>query len=626
MKTVFSIVGSLVLLPVLLLVGCGGGGNGSSGSTTTAPAGSTLSGTASAGAPVIGTVTIKDSATPFNTKTVTIAADGKYSIDVTGLTAPFMLRADGTVGGRSYSLYSAAVSSDINGTINVTPLTDLIVANVAGQIASSYFASGNFRTLTAADLTAQETALQARLQPILTAAGVGASIDLLRSSFAANNTGLDAALDALRVTVDPNTARATILNIIDNQQIIDDLASRVDASVIVATSNVTAGLTELRQIVNGFEAFGTFFATALPASNNASLLGLFDSTFLFDGQNTNGFLSELTSDPKLIGVKFTSISLVPLSMSPADAPTTAKVSFQIRFADSTMSHEGPIEFTVKKVGSVWKLAGNQRIAQANAFSFARLQDVFVNNVHQPNYIDTGLSFEIQAPTTAGLAAISAVVPAGAGYYAIVTGAGLPGAGALYASDFSQTGGSFFAAAGTNYSGSTTPRLSSFGFNQYPLSDSAIAALGDNAVYTIKIFHDNATVNTMADDVLLATYTSSPGKRPYLKSELAVASFATFTAPSQAALTTFANTGGTIAAAWTLPTSTQGAKSRQLHYFRSGSAGSDSVSADLASSATSASLTRLSAAAAGIGTVQGNGINLFIEDQFNRELVTILNGN
>ena len=308
----------------LLLTACGGGGGG-----TTTPAASTIKGTASAGAPIIGTVTIKDSSTPFKTKTVTIAADGKYTIDVSGLTAPFMMSANGTVGGTTYNLYSAATSADINGTINVTPLTDLIVANIAGQLASKFFAAGNFSTLTTAELDAQETALQARLQPILTAAGVGAAIDLLRASFATDHTGLDAALDVLRVTIDPTTAQATITNIISNQQITDDIASKIDTVIAIGATGVASGITDLQAIVAGFNTFTSLFATSPPANDNPTLNALFDNTFLLDGDDKVAFLSEITSDPTLIGLQLTNISLVPGSMLPVGAPTTARVTFDV---------------------------------------------------------------------------------------------------------------------------------------------------------------------------------------------------------------------------------------------------------------------------------------------------------
>jgi len=185
---------------------------------------------------MVGTVTTKDSSSPAKDKIVTIAADGKYTVDVSDLTLPLMMRADGQVGGRSYSLYSAATSADIGATVNITPLTDLIVANIAGQVAATLYNSGNFSGMTQAALNQAETQLQQRLQPVLDAVGLSALIDLLRTTFNADHTGLDEVLDILRVTVDPTTLQATIQNTSNNQQIVDDLASQTDATVLPAGS------------------------------------------------------------------------------------------------------------------------------------------------------------------------------------------------------------------------------------------------------------------------------------------------------------------------------------------------------------------------------------------------------
>jgi hypothetical protein len=313
-------------------------------------------------------------------------------------------------------------------------------------------------------------------------------------------------------------------------------------------------------------------------------------------------------------------------MTPATAPITAKVVFsQLRIDKVVEAHE----FAMDKVGTIWKIAGNGQIAQTSAGSFARLQDVFVSGVLQTNHIDSGLAFEIKAPTSAGIAFVNATVPPAAGYYATVTGKGLPAAGALFVSDLSQTGRGFYAAAGApaSYAGNATPRLDNFGSNQIPLNDTAIAALLDNEIYTIRIFHDNATkaAGATGDDVLLATYTSGAGKRPYSTTELTAASFAAITAPTKAALSAFASTGGTISVTWTLPATILGEQSDELDYFRSGSTGLDSTFVSLAIGATGAPLTVAGPAAAGVGTVRSNGIGLFIADVFRRRLETIFNG-
>ena len=141
----------------LFLTACGGGGGGGSAASPSSVS-SVISGTAAAGSPIIGKVTVKDSLGAQ--KTVDIALDGSYRIDVAGMTGPFLFRAAGTVGGRDIALVSAATSADVGNTINITPFTDLIVANIAGVAAEQYFASNpSADKLNAAELSAATTTL-----------------------------------------------------------------------------------------------------------------------------------------------------------------------------------------------------------------------------------------------------------------------------------------------------------------------------------------------------------------------------------------------------------------------------------------------------------------------------------
>ncbi|MFA7382397.1 MAG: fibronectin type III domain-containing protein [Desulfurivibrionaceae bacterium] len=110
------------LLFSLMLVGCGGGGGEGKLSSEI------VSGTAAVGAALAGEVTLKDSsATPQYRKTV-ISSDGTFAFDVTGLQAPFLLRATGSAEGKDYTLHSYAEGS---GTANVNPLSEVIVASAA---------------------------------------------------------------------------------------------------------------------------------------------------------------------------------------------------------------------------------------------------------------------------------------------------------------------------------------------------------------------------------------------------------------------------------------------------------------------------------------------------------------
>lgn len=492
----------IILWGLLVLAGCGGGG----GDTAAAgPPATTISGTAAAGAPIIGSVTIKDSTTPTaQTKTVTIEANGKYTVDVTGLNAPYMVRADGYVGGNEYHLYSAGTSADVGGTINITPLTDLIVANIAGTVAKTYFDNGSFSGLTAAQLTAQADDLKAKLLPVLQAIGVESSIDLLRASFSADHTGLDAALDIIRVsTTDTTTGAATITNIITNQTI-----SSTTTEVLTDTTGVATGVTDIQAISAGFQRFSDLFATSLPSEDNPTLLALFDSaTFMQEGQTLASFLSEITTDESMIGISLTNISIQSMDT----AAGTAVVAFDV-ILNGKVANDGPKPFhMIKKADGKWYMQGDQYIAHVKVEPRAEYR---LENTN-PATIKTGLSLNIEDRGGKGITS------------AVVTGAGLPSGGVTLINNIATH---YFEIQGQN------------GGNLYSMTDTAIGAIADTGeIYTVKLY-----IGT----TLAATYTEKLKKRPYLNTELTAAMFPTITAPTVDQMRAF--TGGSSTVSWTLP--------------------------------------------------------------------------
>ncbi|ABQ24833.1 hypothetical protein [Geotalea uraniireducens] len=484
----------------VVLAACGGSGGGG--------AATTISGVAAAGAPIIGSVTIKDSTTPTaQTKTVPIAADGKYTVDVTGLKAPYMVRADGYVGGNEYHLYSAGTSADVGGKINVTPLTDLIVSNIAGSIAKTYFDSGNFSNLTATQLTAQSDALKAKLLPVLQAVGVSSSIDLLRASFSTDHTGLDAALDVLKVTTDTTTGVATITNIITQQQMTSNITTGTYTGAITDTTGVATAATDIQLISAGFKTFSNLFATSLPSDTNPTLLALFDSaTFMLEGQTLAAFLTEITTDKSMIGISFANISIQSM-----DANGNAVVAIDV-MQNGKVVNDGPKPFhMIKKTDGKWYMQGDQYIANVNVEPVAEYR---VSDTVTP--IVTGLRLNIEDRGGKGITS------------AVVTGAGLPSTGVTIINNIAYH---YFEIQGQN------------GGNLYSMTDTAIGAIADTEEsYTIKLY-----IGT----TLAATYTEKLKKRPYLKSELTTANFPTITSPTVAQVRAF--TGGNTTVSWTLPT-------------------------------------------------------------------------
>jgi hypothetical protein len=596
---------ALMIGAALLLTACSSGGDSPSG-TPTGAASTTVSGTAAGGAPLVGTITVKDSKGIERPKNIDLAAGGAYSIDVTGLTPPFVLRADGAVGGQAVTYFSGTDSVITNGKINVnvTPFTSLIIGNIAGQIAANYYNAGDFSTLTTQALTDAQRQLRDRLLPLLQALGLNNTIDLLRDSFSANGTGIDAALDIVKVTVNPNSNTAILLNLINNQQIIDDLASKADVTQIDAS-----GVTDFQQIAAGFKTLENLFATSIPAANNAQLLALFDTqNFLFDGGDFNFIASDFLLSAQNLGVKF-SFSLV--SMTPPGAPTNAKIML-------TFSQENRIpiivEWQLNKVTvnnvSTWRSIGNQRIAQADVQAAAS---------------------NFQTVTT-GLTLIGNFVPPGSTIdYAVVTGKGLTDKGGRDGQSeglllVNYRNGASMGVATPPYQGATaaqTPPRNQARFNEFPLTDQEILAFVDNELYTVIFYDDNDTPTNFSDDIPMngSGYQSTLPKRPYLSSELPAA-FPTITSPTLNELKTVALNGGNLTATWTLPV---GLLANGLEFGRGtvptggGSPTFDFVDTELVTTAVTTSFT---VGAPGIGqTVTSVHLSLHTQDSFGRGFQT-----
>lgn len=348
--TLKPFVRGLILAGAATLAACGGGGS-------SAPA-ELISGVAAAGAPIVGQVTVKDSLGAL--RTVDIALNGSYSVNVAGMTPPFLFRAQGKVGARDVALVSAATAADINGNLNITPFTDLIIANIAGQATEAYFASNpSAAQLTPAALDAARNALTARLAPVLSELGVAAGFNLLHQAFAANHTGFDQVMDVLRVSVDPLTDTATIRDIINGTQIIDDLSVQTDATVIATppAGSLTEAVSDLVALQQAMTAFGTMFATSLPSATDPALLNMFASNFLNGGLDRDTFIHELTTDSNLIGMRVTGVELLE---DPANSDTWQHISVVVQNSAASGGRLDATDFYLKLEGGVWKNAGDQR--------------------------------------------------------------------------------------------------------------------------------------------------------------------------------------------------------------------------------------------------------------------------
>jgi chitodextrinase len=199
-KTLTLTIGMLVIAGVLFS-GCQSSSieSGTPSAQQTIRA-TTLSGTAASGAPIASaTITVKDKYGAV--KTIETGLDGKYNVDVTGMTAPFLLQ----VQSGDTTFYS--IASD-TGTANIHPFTDLIIKSwykaQGNDIDTDFGGSGALTSPpTTNEIGTIEAVVRGILSTWLTQVGLSeASFNLVTSPFDANNEGFDEVLDNTTVTID----------------------------------------------------------------------------------------------------------------------------------------------------------------------------------------------------------------------------------------------------------------------------------------------------------------------------------------------------------------------------------------------------------------------------------------
>jgi hypothetical protein len=171
----------------IALSGCGGGGSSSSAST--------VSGVAATGAPMSGTVFLKDAGNNPEMNQPINAQNGSFAFDVSGKTAPFMLR--------SGSIYSMSGGP---GTANINPLTNLMVADMGGfnnmSSMNTFYKNPSGQTLRTmfGNMSSARLHLRQKMGPLLNTYGV-ANADPMAGAFTIGQ-GMDRMFDDVKMTID----------------------------------------------------------------------------------------------------------------------------------------------------------------------------------------------------------------------------------------------------------------------------------------------------------------------------------------------------------------------------------------------------------------------------------------
>lgn len=199
---------SLITAAVATLTACGGGGS----DTVVAPV---ITGVAATGLAISGgSVSLKCVA--GTAAAVSTNTDGSYSVPATGLTLPCVARVDYGTAQKLHTLVSAL------GNANITPVTDLVLANLVKGTAASAFDNFDAATVKTYD-TAQVSAAVGGVKTYLTSLGVDTSklaVDPIGTKLVAATTALplggddtDRVLDQLKIKLGTKTIEAAGLEL-----------------------------------------------------------------------------------------------------------------------------------------------------------------------------------------------------------------------------------------------------------------------------------------------------------------------------------------------------------------------------------------------------------------------------
>ncbi len=195
----------LAVIAAAALAACGGGGGdgsttpggGSGGGTSTALS---VRGVAATGAALTGANVTAKCAT--GAQTGTTGSDGSYTLSITDGVLPCVLEASSG----STTLHSLASGSGTTATANITPVTELVVAQLSGQDPATFFAGTTAGSASIASTVTTDAVAAASQSVVQTLAAAGLDTtavgDPLTGTLAAGSgSGYDGVLDTLGSTL-----------------------------------------------------------------------------------------------------------------------------------------------------------------------------------------------------------------------------------------------------------------------------------------------------------------------------------------------------------------------------------------------------------------------------------------
>jgi hypothetical protein len=499
---------------LLLFFGCSGNSS-SSGENPPSPEDKSLYGTAAAGAPVVGIVNVKGA--HGNTASSDIESDGAYSLDVSGLTAPYILYASGSANGKSIKIYSSSVEE---GAINITPVTDFILHYALGASPEDAFAGWDESSVSGTELADAESLVESQLKPVLNALGLTGNPDLLSDAFTAGGPGMDELLEALEITYSGNSV--TVTNRLTGSSYTGDISSSSGTGLPLSDEAQMEAVMDDNDAINAvWDVLEGLFASGIPSLEevNANFAQYIADDHLESGMNKTQQINDIVSgDGPTSGLKLYSIITDIKTINPYAKAYTINLFY------SSQYDSGSFDTCMVYNGSQWLWHGNGDWADMDV-SYSVDMETGQTGVSAYN---SGINVDID--DNYNYAYDNGVRSA------IVTGEGLPAEGLILAHTYPDVKFRIY------------PGLDGNAYNIN--NDAVLSAFSENETYTINLYTETADSVTLAD-VPVYSKVKTVGYKPYLISEVNESLFPELLSPDSHSISA-TNIPGILNVSWNNP--------------------------------------------------------------------------
>ncbi|WP_137937366.1 carboxypeptidase-like regulatory domain-containing protein [Chitinivorax sp. B] len=406
----------------LVLAACqGGAGGGDSGGNTPAPTptpspsqptSGTVSGTVALGVPVANaTVLMKArdaSGNLINAQGVLTDANGNYTIQASSaFKPPYLLQATAIVAGQIRVMHSLSMdelsANRTNLTANITPLTDTLYAATIGSEPQPAFANPDFSAYNYATLLGAQLTLRNKLAPLLKLADIDSpdNIDLIRSTFSANHSGIDKVLDVISVTPSTDWKHLAIANKADPDRVVvfDTQSKTATGTFETATPLQPAVLpAELSTIQSFVIALNSLFSKGLPSTSQ--LNDIIDNNYLNDGTNA-ATLRGLLLDSANSSATFKLENLTDITRDQASG--RYRIGVVIKVTDTAGNNTlQTTAISYFPASNLWKFVGNGRNTRIDLATFYAQRYDFNGNPLANRDRGAGLILRIENSHTLGM--------------------------------------------------------------------------------------------------------------------------------------------------------------------------------------------------------------------------------